>query len=52
MIKEPIETFKLLLESYGDDLIYENKVLKKGTYIVVDSDKKNYEIFNIDQIKN
>ena len=48
MIKEPIETFKLLLESYGDDLIYENKVLKKGTYIVVDSDKKNYEIFNIE----
>lgn len=48
MIKEPIETFKLLLESYGDDLIYENKILKKGTYIVVDSDKKNYEIFNIE----
>ena len=48
MIKEPIETFKLLLESYGDDLIYENKILKKGTYVVVDLDKKNYEIFNIE----
>lgn len=48
MIKEPIETFKLLLEKHGDDLLYENKVLKKGTYVVVDSNKKNYEIFNIE----
>lgn len=48
MIKEPIETFKLLLEKHGDNLIYENKTLKKGTYVVVDSDKKSYEIFNIE----
>lgn len=48
MIKEPIETFKLLLNKYGDDLIYENKILKKGTYVIVDSDKKNYELFNIE----
>lgn len=48
MIKEPIETFKLLLEKYGDDLLYENKVLKKGTYVVVDSDKKSYKVFNIE----
>ena len=48
MIKEPIETFKLMFKEYGDDLIYETRVLKKGTYVIVDSDKENYEMFNIE----
>lgn len=48
MIKEPIEIFKLLLEKHGDNLIYENIILKKGTYVIVDSEKKNYELFNIE----
>ena len=48
MIKEPIETFKMLFEKYGDDLIYETRTLKVGTYVVVDFDKKSYEMFNIE----
>lgn len=52
MIKEPIETFKSLLQKHGDDLIYENITLKKGTYVIVDSDKESYEIFNIEGEKD
>lgn len=48
MIKEPIQTFKLLLEKHGDSIIYETKTLVKGTYVIVDIEKDSYEIFNIE----
>ena len=49
MIRETFETFEKLLDKHGDKIIYQNKVLGKGTYVIVSSDKKSYEVFDVDE---
>ena len=47
MIKEVVDAFKEVLNKNGERIIYDNKNLKKGTYVIVSADKKSYEMFNV-----
>ena len=46
MIKETIDTFKHLFNKEGLNLICDNLVLKKGTYVLVDIKENTYQMFN------
>lgn len=47
MLNDVLETFKKKIKKDGEDFIFDNLVLAKGTYVIVSSDKKSYEVYNI-----